>query len=208
MTTQTTLLKRSDGQCYNLHVGVDCAGATVMLSACQAFVVEPILSIPSVLPCQPALMDPCVPLLNGWFYAPTDEEAALVLLRARPSVTTGTTAGMDTVPTCSSTCSITPSVCEDCAMDAEEEHHATPTTPTHAVANTSGDPRLWDYVTSCESKEASKAVDVRSALVARFGKADATLLLKGCTTTVANNARGQSRRTLKAPTGEAIMWKS
>ena len=179
-----------------------------MLSACQAFVVEPILSIPSALPCQPAIMDPCVPLLNGWFYAPTDEEAALVLLRARPSVTTGTTIRMDTMPTCSNTCSLTPSLCEDCAMDAEEEHNAMPTTPTHAVANTSGDPRLWDYVTSCESKEASKAVDVRAALAARLGKTEAKLLIDSCTTTVAKNAQGQSNRILKAPTGEAIRLKS
>ena len=32
------------------------------------------------------------------------------------------------------------------------------------------DPRLWDYVTTCDAKYASKAVDIRSALVARLGK--------------------------------------
>ena len=206
--TQTTLLKRSDGLCYKLHVGVDYAEAAIMLSAHQAFVVEPILSIPSALPCQPALMDPCVPLLNGWFYAPTDEEAALVLLRARPSVTTGTAAGMGTVPNCSSTCSLTPGLCEDCAMDTEEEHYAMPTSSANVVANTSGDPRLWDYVTPCDAKQASNAVDVRSVLVARFGKADATLLLNGCTPTVATNACGRSTRILRASTGKAVKLKT
>ena len=66
-----------------------------------------------------------------------------------------------------------------CAMDTEEEHYAMPTSPANVVANTLGDPRLWDYVTPCGPKQASKAVDVRSAFVARFGKADATLLLNG-----------------------------
>ena len=66
---------------------------------------------------------------------------------------------------------------------------------------------MWDHVTACKLKEASKAVDVRSALVARFGKSDAKLILHSCITTVAKNAEGQSNRILRAPTGEAIRLK-
>ena len=67
---------------------------------------------------------------------------------------------------------------------------------------------MWDHVTACELKEASKAADVRSALVARFGKSDAKLILHSCTTLVAKNAEGQSNRILRAPTGEAVGLKS
>ena len=70
------------------------------------------------------------------------------------------------------------------------------------------DPRLWDYVTPCDAKHASKAVDVRSVLVARFGKADATLLLNGCTPAVATNACGRSTRILRASTGKAVKLKT
>ena len=55
-------------------------------------------------------------------------------------------------------------------------------------------PRLWDYVTPCDAKHASKVVDVRSALVARLGEADAAVVLNGCTQSVTNNARGRSTR--------------
>ena len=176
-----------------------------MLSAHQAFVVKPILSVPLQLPCQPVLTDPCVPLLNGWFYAPTDEEAALVMLRARPSVITATTAGTDTMPNWSSTCSHVPSSNEDCDMDTEEEHN---TACLDDTANKDVEKRLCDCVTACEPKEASKASDVRSVLVTRLGKSDATLVLKGCTTTVAKNAQGQSSRILRASTGEAVKLKT
>ena len=70
------------------------------------------------------------------------------------------------------------------------------------------DPRLWDYVTSCDAKHASKVVDVRSALVARLGEADATVVLNGCTPAVTNNACGRSTRILRTPIGDAVKLKT
>ena len=69
-------------------------------------------------------------------------------------------------------------------------------------------PRLWDYVTPCDAKHASKVVDVRSALVARLGEADAAVVLNGCTQAVTNSASGRSTRILRTPTGEAVKLKT
>ena len=79
----------------------------------------------------------------------------------------------------------------------------------HAVladdATTSAAPReevelnlqLWEHVEACSTREATKALDIRAALVARLGKPRATELLAKTRATVAKDGRGHSNRVLR-----------
>ena len=190
--TQTTRLKRSNANCYQIHVGTDWEEVATLLSLRQSFVVEPICCVPCVVIRQPTVAErSCVLLRNNWFYADSDEDAVLLLLRAR-------SCEANAKP--DSDC--TPSICQDDPMDDERESTTTEATNTKEV-----DQRLWDCVVACENKEASKASDVRSCLIARFGKQDAKLILARCTTIVTKNSDGHSYRVLRAPTGKLLKLK-
>ena len=67
---------------------------------------------------------------------------------------------------------------------------------------------LWEYVEPCTSQQATKAVDLRAALAARLGKAEATRLLAQCKATVAKSADGQKNRVLKARSGQLLKLRS
>ena len=62
--------------------------------------------------------------------------------------------------------------------------------------NADNDP-LWGYVVPCSSREAAKAVDLRAALEARWGKETAKSLLASTKATVALDASGKKNRVLK-----------
>ena len=59
-------------------------------------------------------------------------------------------------------------------------------------------PQLWGYVEPCSTREATKAVDIRTALVAMVGKPRATELLSNTRATVAKDALGRNNRVLRA----------
>ena len=79
----TTLLKRSDAPCYYLHEGPDWKPLAATLSLDQAFVVEAMLHMPYAIASAPVIDEHCALLRNNWFFAPSDEQAALVVSRSR-----------------------------------------------------------------------------------------------------------------------------
>ena len=82
-----TLLKRSDGEFYKLHTGVDWLEAADRLSQGQAFVVEPLCCFPYARIQQPVNMSPhCVMLRNNWYTAQSEQDAVLQLMSARTCV--------------------------------------------------------------------------------------------------------------------------
>ena len=93
-----------------------------------------------------------------------------------------------------------PSSCGD--VTPNNEQRITPPTGTDAVKGTEEEANLWKYVIPCGSQEAMKAIDIRTALASKLGKAEATRILAQCIATVAKSADGQKNRVLKAPTGE------
>ena len=60
------------------------------------------------------------------------------------------------------------------------------------------DPQLWQHVEPCSTRQASKAADIRTALVAKHGKTRATELLSKTRATVAKDTQGQNNRVLRA----------
>ena len=56
---------------------------------------------------------------------------------------------------------------------------------------------LWEYVDKCTARDAAKAVDVRCALEARFGKEAAKSLLANTKASVAQDASGRKNRVLR-----------
>ena len=56
---------------------------------------------------------------------------------------------------------------------------------------------LWEHVDKCTARDAAKAVDVRCALEARFGKEAAKSLLANTKASVAQDASGRKNRVLK-----------
>ena len=59
-------------------------------------------------------------------------------------------------------------------------------------------PQIWEYVKPCSTRDATKAVDIRTALVAMVGKPRATELLSNTRATVAKDAQGRNNRVLRA----------
>lgn len=59
-------------------------------------------------------------------------------------------------------------------------------------------PQLWEYVEPCSTRDATKALDIRMALIAMVGKPRATELLSNTRATVAKDAQGRNNRVLRA----------
>ena len=180
MTTPSVLLKRSDGPVYKLYSGSDCDQAAANLELNQAFSVDLVLSSPHTVSSTPTIDEPCRPLKNGWFHAPSDDQAALVLLHNRISNAPDTSSTME------------PSTTDDDALldiDANEGS-------------------LWEHLEPCTSQQAAKAVELRSALTAKLGKGEAARLLGQCKATVAKSADGQKNRVLKSRCGRLLKLRS
>ena len=188
----TVLLKRSDAPVYLVHTCPDWEEAGALLESSQAFVVKPILIMPHTLANAPIIDEPCRLLRNKWFFAPSDEEAAGVMVRCRPS---------SDVEALNCTRTDAPSSCGDIAQDKEQGPDASTDGANGACAD------LWGHVSPCSSQEATKAVDIRSALASTLGKAEATRILAHCVASVAKHANGQKNRILKAPSGEWLKLK-
>ena len=69
---------------------------------------------------------------------------------------------------------------------------------TTAAENVEVAPQLWEHVEACSTREATKALEIRTALIARLGKARATELLSRTKATVAKDAQGHQNRVLRA----------
>ena len=57
---------------------------------------------------------------------------------------------------------------------------------------------LWDYVVSSTAREASKAIDIRSAITAKLGKRKASELLSKTNMCVSRGCQGKKFCILKA----------
>ena len=193
--THAVLLKRSDAPVYLVHTSANWEEAAATLGLNQAFVVETILIMPHTVASVPTIDEPCRLLRNGWFAAPSDEDAAVVMMRSRNS------SAADAHEDLASTGCDPPSSCGDVAPN--DEQGRTPNTS----ADAEDDARLWEYLAPCRSQEATKAVDIRTALASKLGKAEATRILAKCIATVAKSGDGQKHRVLKAPTGELLKMK-
>ncbi len=195
----TVLLKRSDAPVYLVHTCPDWEEAGAILESSQAFVVKPILVMPNTIANAPTIDEPCRLLRNKWFFAPSDEEAASVMMRCRPSSDVESHGDLNCAR------SDAPSSCGDIAQDKEQGR--TPNANTDGANDARACANLWEHVVPCNSQEATKAVDIRSVLAATLGKAEATRILAHCVASVAKNANGQKNRILKAPSGECLKLK-
>ena len=225
-TIPAVLLKRSDGNYYRVHIGDDYQAVAKALSAQQAFGVSPVLICPCSSPDTANSVDRsiqtlCRPLQNSWFQANSNIIAATVLLqslspdpelntpRSEQAVTdkmrmrtTHTESAPDSKVDgtreqnadyieCSGDLELNHSPCEESEQATMEEGYALP-------KNVDVDRRLWDHVTACSATHASKAADIRTALIQKLGKIDAKSILDGCMVTVAKDSHGQKNRVLKA----------
>ena len=136
------------------------------------------------------------PCNNGWFSAtsrvaldifhavlPADLDAQFPGLPAAPlgaqgvaSSTHDQTATVSDVPDADSTAGLSESIGTSFAVD----------------------PELWEHVESCTTRDATKAIDIRTALIAKLGKARATELLSRAKATVAKDSQGRNNRVLRA----------
>ena len=95
----------------------------------------------------------------------------------------------------------TPPVAEPVTPPAEKTDTSGSDSPqsyvvTDAVPNVDQDP-LWEHVQKCAARDAAKAVEIRNALEAQFGKEVAKSLLANTAASVAQDASGKKNRVLK-----------
>ena len=145
-----TLLKRSDAPCYWLHAGPGWEQLAATLSLNQSFVVEPMFHMPYPIANAPVVDEPCALLRNNWFFAPSDEQAALAMLRSR---VTGRVA-MDVEVHMESNGRNTPNTCGDASMDSGDDTNTG--TATDATTNAKADAKLWAHLAPCTSQQATK----------------------------------------------------
>ena len=222
-TIPAVLLKRSDGNYYRVHIGDDYQAVAKALSAQQAFGVSPMLICPCSSPntansVDKAIQTLCKPLQNSWFHASSNVIAATVLLQSlstdpeldtpwreqavtdkmrlkNPHTESAQDSKVDDTPEQNADCI-------ECGGDLELNHieseQATMEEGNALPKNIDVDRRLWHHVTACSAKHASKAADIRTALIQKLGKIDAKSILDGCMVTVAKDSHGQKNRVLKA----------
>ena len=188
--TPAALLKRSDAPHYRVYIGHDWEAMAATLSAQQAFVVHamlicPISSVTAADSVNRAILAHCVPLHNNWFQAPSNDIASAILLQAMTSPPDST--DPETVPAEAADIGDSQEACADSSGDQEDRG------VTALV-----DDALWTHVAPCTSEEASKAIDIRAALIQRLGKTATRKLLGHCTATVAKDSSGRKNRVLKA----------
>ena len=153
------------------------------------FDAEPVAIAPRTRPepsaiAQEAIQQTAGPCQNGWFYASAD--VAFGIFQA----ILPTAVDLPSFPP-----PATPTAVEDVTMLAASAEDVT----TAVASQEEVDPQLWGHVEACSSgRDATKALEIRTALVARLGKARATELLSKTRATVAKDAQGHSNRVLRA----------
>ena len=213
-----TLLKRSDAPLYRIWVGNEWQLFAENLSHEQCFEVNAVLHAPGALGHDQDMVATAVSMngltlqKNGWFEASQDlaMNVLTITLMRDPScanVPCETPAPRKRRAKCAPVTD-----CEHCVTPPVAE--PTPVTPPAENTDASGsdspqscvvaatehevdtDP-LWEHVDKCTARDAAKAVDVRCALEARFGKEAAKSLLANTKASVAQDASGRKNRVLK-----------
>ena len=213
-----TLLKRSDAPLYRIWVGNEWQLFADNLSHEQCFEVNAVLHAPGALCHAQDMVATAVSVhglalqKNGWFEASPDQAmnvltATLVRESCCADVPCDAPAPRKRRAKCAPV-----TECEHCVTPPVAE--PTPVTPPAENTDASGsdspqscvvaatehdvdtDP-LWEYVDKCAARDAAKAVDVRCALEARFGKETSKSLLANTKASVAQDASGRKNRVLK-----------
>lgn len=129
---------------------------------------------------QDAVQRLACPCQNGWFHA-TAGVAFAIFQAVLPDEWDDTLSARAEV---------------DVAMETTPADNTPVVAPRAEEAN--ADPQLWEHVEPCTTRQASKAADIRTALVAKLGKPRATELLSKTRATVAKDIQGQNHRVLRA----------
>ena len=200
-TEPATLLKRSDGPFFRVHIGHDYEAVAKSLSSQQAFAVSSILigpssSLDAEKLVNEAIQTLCKPLKNSWFEAQSTDIAAVVLLQALSSTPdpevdreqTGIANNTSHTPESKNDITQKSPDCTERSNDLEAGAENTPKI----------DERLWDHVATCSAKDASRAAEIRAVLIQELGKKECKRILSYCVTTVAKDSHGQKTRVLKA----------
>ena len=140
--------------------------------------------------CAPLVVDtPVTPLADN-----TDPECAEVPCDSVPKKRRVKNAPVTDCERCN-----TPPVAEPVTPPAENDASGSDSPQSCVVAATDHDvdaDPLWEYVDKCTARDAAKAVDVRCALEARYGKEAAKSLLANTKASVAQDASGRKNRVL------------
>ena len=199
MVPAVLLKLRGIPETWKLYIGPDWASHVEGLSQHCPFPLEPLAIAPRTRPDPAAVALDAVqrfatPCYNGWFRAPASH-AFLIFQAVLPDDLDAPVAPDATVP-------VVPDASDEPAapMDVREplDGLADTATPSFGDGPTAGDPELWQYVEPCTTREASKAIDIRTALTTRVGKHRAVELLSATRATVAKNAQGHNNRVLRA----------
>ena len=209
-----TLLKRSDASLYRVFLGVDCTSFVQRLTHEHCFKVFAILHTPIIAPDAREQLDATIHDLathrgNAWFEASL-HQAVTVFLSVLPTDIAGPSplAEAVTAPCWSGISAhehVQPTTCalaESQNAMCENREHA------FAVSIADGsnegvdketdkaDP-LWHYVQACSTREATKCIEIRTALEAKVGKAETQKLLARTKPTVAQDTSGKKNRVLR-----------
>ena len=188
MTAAALLKLRGVPDVWHLCVG-DHQTYVARMRQFSPFDAEPVVIAPHTRPepnaiAREAIERAACSCQNGWFYASADVAFGIfqailpteVELPLFPPIATA--AEEDTEMPAASTEDVTT------AAASQEEVEV--------------DPQLWEHVEACSTREATKALEIRTALIARLGKARATELLSRIKATVAKDAQGHQNRVLRA----------
>lgn len=193
-----TLLKRSDAALYRVFLGSDAASFAQALCHEHCFTLCTVLHAPSIAPDAPERLGSAIHALgthqgNSWFNA-TLQQAVQVFLCALPAEPGDALCPQE----------VTAQV--ERACETVEAHPAAIADPAPADESSDGldtdameedgDP-IWNYVQACPTREATKCIDIRTALEERVGKDCARKLLARTKPTVAQDASGKKNRVLK-----------
>ena len=217
-----TLVKRSDAPLYRVFVGDDWKLFAWSLSHEQPFEINVVLHNPFTTPDAQDKVTAAVCCFgivlkkNNWFEASQDQAMqvlAATLVPEQCCVDASCNALDSPAPKKRrAKCALPAPDCEQCAPPVADV--ATPVTPPAENTDVSGsdspqscvvaatehdvdtDP-LWEHVDKCAARDAAKAVDIRNALEARFGKETSKSLLANTKASVAQDASGRKNRVLR-----------
>jgi hypothetical protein len=194
-----TLLKRSDAPLYYIHVGSECADFVQWMTRAHCFEMKVVLQAPHS-PMSESGLSKYIQGLDchagkNWFQCSWTQAVAIfgsVLVEsdvqakpARVESTAWNDPCAEPVPPIIMETSV-----EDPTESSEVESDG-------RVDVSMVDDPLWEFVSPCSTRHASKSVEIRAALVLRLGKDRATQLLAKATATVARDGEGRKNRVLR-----------
>ena len=199
-TTMTTLLRRSDAPLYYIHVGPDCADFVQRMTRAHCFDMEVVLHAPRS-PMSESGLSTYIQGLDchvgkAWFQGSWPQAVAIfgsVLVES--DVQTQPTRVESTVWNDPSY--VGPSPIIGLETSVEDPTESSEVESDGRVDVSMVDDPLWEFVSPCSTRHASKSVEIRAALVLRLGKDRATQLLAKATATVARDGEGRKNRVLR-----------